>query len=60
MLTLKTDKVRDFIQLLLFSFFGELCGLEGIQSCLVSEYQDKCMELYEQAAINVPLEYGCE
>ena len=47
--------MRDFIQLLLFSFFGELCGLEGIQSCLVSEYQDKCMELYEQAAINAPL-----
>ena len=47
-----TDKVRDFIQLLLVSFFGELSGLDGIYSCLVSEYQDKCRELPEQAAIN--------
>ena len=51
-LTLGTDKVRDFIQLLLASFLGELSGLDDIQSCLVSEYQDKCMELHKQAAIN--------
>ena len=30
LLTLGTDKVRDFIQLLLLSFFGELSGLDGI------------------------------
>ena len=30
LLTLRTDKVRDFIQLLLVSFLGELSGLDGI------------------------------
>ena len=30
LLTLGTDKVRDFIQLLLVSFFRELSGLDGI------------------------------
>jgi hypothetical protein len=39
---------------ILVSFLGELSGLDGIQSCLASEYQDKCRELHEQAAINAP------
>ena len=30
LLTLGTDKVRDFIKLLLVSFFGVLSGLDGI------------------------------
>ena len=30
LLTLGTDKVRDFIQLILVSFLGELSGLDGI------------------------------
>ena len=30
LLTLGTDKVRDFIQLLFVSFLGELSGLDGI------------------------------
>ena len=41
-------------QLLLVSFLSELSGLDGIQSCLVREYQDKCRELHEQAIINAP------
>ena len=30
LLTLKTDKVGDFIQLLLVSFLGEISSLDGI------------------------------
>ena len=30
LLTLGTDKVRDFIQLLLVSFLGELSDLDGV------------------------------
>ena len=52
LLTLGTDKVRDFIQLLLVSFFGELSGLDGIWSCLVNEYQDKChLQIYQIYAV---------
>ena len=32
-----------------------VCSLNPMRQTLVNEYQDKCRELHEQAAINAPL-----
>ena len=55
LVTPETDRDRDFVRLLqVISFLGELNCADGIKSCLVDEYQDKCYGLHEQATINAP------
>ena len=50
----ETDRDRETSFIASISFLGELSCVDGIQSCLVNEYQDKCRGLHEQAAINAP------
>ena len=53
--TPETDRDRDFVRSFqVITFLGELICVDGIKSCLVYEYQDKCWGFHEQAAINAP------